>query len=323
MSFSVQAQRGDGQPLVWSGTSLGSLFAKTQPASPRFWGMLADLLRFNAPDHRPGPAWQRCADAPNPGRFLDEHRFGRAFRQWYFMPMMACIWSPHGADAARFPVATMVRFCHNHGLLPNLNRPQWWTVQGGARRYVQPLPPIVSDVRLATPVHSVHAAQHAGRSGVAVHIASGSDWFDRVILATHSDQALALLADASAAERAALGAIGCQPNEAVLHTDTAVMPPQRAAWASHGTTSARPPPRRKTRVCLHHWINQPAAAALCARRDREPEPGAPDCRRQRCCSASPTPTRCSIWPPCRPKSRWRRCRPARALCRGLDGLRLS
>ena len=257
MSFSVQAQRADGQPLVWSGTSLGSLFAqKRNLASPRFWGMLADLVRFNA---LTTALAQRGSDAQmhqTLGAFLDEHRFGRAFREWYFMPMMACIWSCPTAQMLEFPVATMVRFCHNHGLLQVLNRPQWWTVQGGARRYVQAIAAHVPDVRLATPVQRVHAAEQAGRQGVAVHSASGSAWFDRVILATHSDQALALLGDASAAERATLGAIGYQPNEAVLHTDNAVMPPQRAAWASWNYERAPSTAQEDARVCLHYWINQ-------------------------------------------------------------------
>lgn len=257
MSFSVQTQLTGGQDLVWSGTSLTSLFAqKRNLVSPPFWGMLADLVRFNALTTALARSGSDAQMHQTLGAFLDEHRFGRAFREWYFMPMMACIWSCPTAQMLEFPVATMVRFCHNHGLLQILNRPQWWTVQGGARHYVQAIAAQIDDQRLATPVHRVRSGSRDGQDGVWVDSASGTEWFDRVILATHSDQALALLGDASAAERATLGAIGYQPNVAVLHTDTSVMPPQRAAWASWNYERAPSTEQEDARVCLHYWINQ-------------------------------------------------------------------
>ena len=138
MSFSVQVPqaRGD-QPLEWSGSNLATVFAqKRNVLSPRFWGMLRDLLRFN----------QLCTQLATHGQdaqlneplhnFLDRHHFGHAFRDWYFLPMLGCIWSCPTDQMLQFPVATMIRFCHNHGLLQVSNRPQWHTVVGGAKHYV-------------------------------------------------------------------------------------------------------------------------------------------------------------------------------------------
>lgn len=260
MSFSVQAHDASGQrPVCWSGTDLNGLFAQRSNLwSPRFWGMLRDLLRFNALTTRLALQGSDAQMQQTLGDFLAEHRFGQAFREWYFMPMMACIWSCPTAQMLQFPVATMVRFCHNHGLLQVTNRPQWWTVQGGARHYVQAITAQVADKRLNSPVHGVRHDPEAfgGLGGVRVHTPAGEELFDRVILATHSDQALALLQDPSAQERSVLGAIGYQPNVAVLHTDTAVMPARRAAWSAWNYERAHDAGRESSRVCLHYWINR-------------------------------------------------------------------
>ena len=260
MSFSVQARQGRGaRPLVWSGTDLNGLFAQRSNLwSPRFWGMLKDLMRFNALTTRLAESGTDAQMRQTLGAFLDEQGFGPAFREWYFMPMMACIWSCPTQQMLQFPVATMVRFCHNHGLLQVTNRPQWWTVQGGARHYVQAITAAVSDKRLNSRVHSVDydAQANAGRGGVWVRTTQGLERFDRAILATHSDQALAVLQDASSLERALLGAIRYQPNVAVLHTDTTVMPPQRAAWAAWNYERAQDAQQEQARVCLHYWINR-------------------------------------------------------------------
>lgn len=264
MSFSVQAQRAHGaRPLVWSGTDLNGLFAQRSNLwSPRFWGMLKNLMRFNALTTRLANAGTDAQMQQTLGAFLEEQRFGQAFREWYFMPMMACIWSCPTQQMLQFPVATMVRFCHNHGLLQVTNRPQWWTVQGGARHYVQAITAHIDDKRLNTPVQGVaydalaQTQGNSGRGGVWVHTAQGRELFDRVILATHSDQALSLLQDASEQERALLGAIRYQANVAVLHTDTSVMPPQRAAWAAWNYERAQDAQQEQARVCLHYWINR-------------------------------------------------------------------
>src|SRR5690348_3712636 len=156
---------------------------------------------------------------------MKAHRFGDAFRDWYFLPMLGCIWSCPADQMLKFPVATMIRFCHNHGLIQVANRPQWWTVSGGARNYVEKILAGVPDKRLNTPVRRIER----DAAGVRVSTNQGTEHFDHVVLATHSDQSLALLAQPTAQERDVLGAIRYQPNRAVLHTDTTVLPQQRAA----------------------------------------------------------------------------------------------
>lgn len=259
MSFSVQAQQATGQALEWSGTDLNGLFAqRSNLLSPRFWGMLMDLLRFNALTTRLALAGNDARMHQTLGDFLDEQGFGQAFREWYFMPMMACIWSCPTAQMLQFPVATMVRFCHNHGLLQVTNRPRWWTVRGGAKHYVQAITAHIADKRLDCRVHGVchDPLANGGRGGVWVHTADGRELFDRVILATHSDQALALLIDATPLERELLGAIAYQPNVAVLHTDTSVMPRQRAAWSAWNYERAAHAEQENAHVCLHYWLNR-------------------------------------------------------------------
>ena len=147
----------------------------------------------------------------------------------------------------------MIRFCHNHGLLQVADRPQWHTVVGGARNYVRKLLPSVADARLNTPVRSV---RRVPATGVAVATDSGTEVFDEVVLACHSDQSLALLADATPQERNVLGAIRYQPNHTVLHTDTAVLPRHPRAWAAWNYARATHQGREQAAVCLHYLINR-------------------------------------------------------------------
>ena len=186
------------------------------------------------------------------GDFLKEHRFGDAFRDWYFLPMLGCIWSCPTDQMLKFPVATMIRFCHNHGLIQVANRPQWWTVSGGARNYVEKILAGVPDKRLNTPVRRIER----DAAGVRVSTDQGIEHFDHVVLATHSDQSLALLAQPTAQEREVLGAIRYQPNRAVLHTDTTVLPQRRAAWAAWNYERAPHDGHDAGQVCLHYLLNQ-------------------------------------------------------------------
>ena len=195
---------------------------------PRFLGMLADLMRFNRLTTRIALAGTEGELSQPLGEFLDAHRFGPAFRDWYFLPMMACIWSCPTAQMLAFPVATMIRFCHNHGLIQIANRPQWRTVRGGSQRYVEKIVAGLSDARLNTPVRRIER----DADGVRIATDAGTEAFDHLVLATHSDQALALLAEPSPAEAAVLGAIRYQPNHAVLHTDASVLPERPSAWAA-------------------------------------------------------------------------------------------
>lgn len=280
MSFSVQARQ-DG--LEWSGSDLGTVFAqKRNLLRPRFLGMLADLLRFNRLTTAMAER-NEDAELQEPiGDFLDRHRFGPAFRQWYFLPMIGCIWSCPTDQMLRFPIGTMIRFCHNHGLIQVSNRPQWRTVTGGSRQYVRRMLQAISDARLNTPVSEVRRLPPAsGAAGVMVATAHGSERFDEVVLACHSDQALALLADATDDERRVLGAIRYHPNRAVLHTDTTVLPQRRRAWAAWNYARAADAGREQAAVCLHYLINrlqplpwqQPVIVSLNPDPAHEPAPG--------------------------------------------------
>jgi len=255
MSFSVQVP-GAGAlgagALEWSGSNLATVFAqKRNLLRLRFWGMLSELLRFNRLCTALAGSDQEQALAQPLGEFLDQHDFGAAFRHWYFLPMMGCIWSCPTDQMLRFPVATMVSFCHNHGLIQVQNRPQWRTVAGGARQYVNAILQGL-DARLAMPVTQIE------RNAAGVLICTGScvEHFDAVVLAVHSDQALRLLAQPSVAEQRVLGAIGYQPNRAVLHTDTRMLPQRRAAWAAWNYERAADGAQESARVCLHYWINR-------------------------------------------------------------------
>ena len=254
MSFSVQVPgAAAGRPLEWSGSSLSTVFAQRgNLLRPRFWGMLADLMRFNQLTTRLALANEEAAMAQPLGEFLQAHRFGESFRDWYFLPMLGCIWSCPTEQMLRFPVATMIRFCHNHGLLQVSDRPQWHTVVGGARHYVDKIIANLADKRLNTPVRRIER----DAAGVRVVTDHGAERFDRVVLATHSDQALALLAAPTAQERAVLGAIRYQPNHAVLHTDASVLPKRRAAWAAWNYERAARQGDGSAGVCLHYWLNQ-------------------------------------------------------------------
>ena len=260
MSFSVQAALPkSGRHLEWSGTNLNGVFSQRRNLlSPRFLGMLRDLARFNRLTQQIATAGQEWQLQQSLGEFLQQNRFSRSFIDWYFLPMVACIWSCPTEQMLQFPVATMIRFCHNHGLNQVSNRPQWWTVKGGARHYVDKIVATVADKRLNTPVRGIE--RHGASGGVTVMTDQGSEHFDRVVLATHSDQALALLRDASAAERHTLGAIRYHPNLAVLHTDTTVLPRHTRAWAAWNYESAAADPATTGTsghaVCLHYLLNR-------------------------------------------------------------------
>ena len=255
MSFSVQS-RDSG--LEWSGSDLNGVFAQRRNLlRPRFLKMLAEVMRFNglATDIAHRGAEQELSEPI--GDFLTRHRFGDAFRDWYFLPMIGCIWSCPTDQMLRFPIATMIRFCHNHGLIQVTDRPQWHTVRGGAKHYVEKLLARLPDARLNTPVTAVRRLPPGqGQAGVTVHTAAGEERFDEVVMACHSDQSLALLADATPGERSVLGAIGYHPNRAVLHTDASVMPQRRRAWAAWNYERAPETQREQSAVCLHYWLNR-------------------------------------------------------------------
>ena len=254
MSFSVQTPRASGQrAMEWSGSNLNTVFAqRSNLLSPTFLGMLRDVLRFNTLANALADRGEDHALMQPLGEFLETHKFGSAFRHWYLLPMLGCIWSCPTDQMLQFPVATMVRFCHNHGLIQVVNRPQWFTVTGGAKHYVEKLLRHIPHTHLQTPVKRIERND----SGARVFTETGSEVFDAVVLACHADQALSLLAQPTPQEQALLGAIRYHPNKAVLHTDTSVMPKKKLAWAAWNYERATDLGLESSRVCLHYWINR-------------------------------------------------------------------
>jgi predicted NAD/FAD-binding protein len=234
MTFAVSMESPD---LEWSGSNLATLFAqKRNLVRPGFWRMVQDFLRFNRETMEPLPAISL-------GAYLDQQGYRREFREWYLLPMAAAIWSCPTKTMLDYPLSTFVRFCRNHGLLQIADRPQWLTVQGGGREYVKKLAAGISEIRLGTPVQRVVTND----AGIVLTTATGDEQFDGVVLACHSDQALAIRADdASAIEREILGSVRYQPNRAVLHTDAAILPRDPRVWsawnyaAGPGTSGEQP-----------------------------------------------------------------------------------
>ena len=257
MSFSVKVPGAgsDGKQLEWSGSSLNSVFAQRgNLLNWKFLRMLKDIMRFNRVTTAVASANAEAAMMQALGDFLKANRFSDEFRDWYFLPMMGCIWSCPTDQMLQFPVATMIRFCYNHGLIQVANRPQWWTVKGGARHYVEKIIASIPDKRLNTPVRLVER----DLEGVRIITDGRAERFDKVVLAAHSDQSLAMLRDASRAEQSVLGSIRYQANRAVLHTDASVLPEKKLAWAAwnyersqHTQLADRP----ATSVCLHYLLN--------------------------------------------------------------------
>jgi predicted NAD/FAD-binding protein len=256
MSFSVSVGPHD---FEWCGTSLATLFA--QPANalrPGFWRMLVDILRFNRQATRLALQADAGLDADTLGMplgdFLARHGYSRSFRDGYLLPMAAAIWSCPMSTMAGFPVGSFARFFHNHGLLSLTDRPQWHTVRGGSREYVRRIAAQLDDVRPGTPVLAVRRLGAQGAAGVAISTASGTEAFDQVVLACHSDQAMTLLTDLDPQERDILQAIPYQPNQAWLHTDAALMPRRRSAWAAWNYLSDGNPQAPK--VSVTYWLNR-------------------------------------------------------------------
>jgi predicted NAD/FAD-binding protein len=263
MSFGIKLtdSRGISQ-LEWCGSDdISTVFA--QPSNlfkPKFIGMLMDLMRFNR--EATALAARKATLTGTLGEYLDANGYGRAFRDWYLVPMAACIWSTPTKQIDDFPLATFVTFCANHGLISVNNRPKWRTIKGGARHYVEKLRADLTDIRLKANIQSVARTAN----GVSIQTENGAEHFDHVVMACHSDQSLALLGDASDEERRVLSAVRYMPNVAVLHTDHTLLPNRKRAWASwnyHAAyqTEAR---RNDSPVSLTYLLNklQPLPVSL-------------------------------------------------------------
>jgi len=235
MSFAVSLENPD---LEWAGSNLATVFGQKRNLVRRpFWSMLSDILRFN----RESMAW--LATHPDNQRslrnFLAEGRYSAAFSDWYLLPMAAAIWSCPTGQMLDMPLATFIRFCQNHGLLQVFDRPMWRTVKGGGRAYVRKIAALLDDIRLACPVISV---TRDGKALTLTHV-HGSEQFDQVVMACHSDQSLAILGNAATdAQRAVLSAIRYQPNRAVLHTDRALLPRDEKLWSAWNYFAGRGEP---------------------------------------------------------------------------------
>lgn len=247
MSFAASI---DGGRVEYGLADLDTIFAqRTNALSPRFLRMLRDILLFN----------RDAESVAQDGRMtirdlLAKLGTGDAFRDWYITPFSGAIWSTPTVGILDFPAKALVQFFKNHALMSPHGQHQWYTVQGGSVQYVSRLQALMTrqgvDIRLGAPIAGVR------RESGAVHVRThGGDWemFDDVVFATHSDVALAALSDASAQERAALGAVRYQPNEAVLHADTALMPRRRKTWSSWNYVE--PKGVARDRIGLTYWMN--------------------------------------------------------------------
>lgn len=240
MGFSVTA---DFEDFEYAGTPRGVFCQGRNLVRPRFHRMIGDLVRFNRnlsallASGEPGPSLRE---------FLDEGGYSDWFVDRLIVPQASAVWSADPEQMWTFPVRFLAEFFANHGMLTFRDRPQWMTVQGGSKSYVEALVARIGAerVRLNTPVREV--SRHDD------HVLVDGERFDEVVLACHSDQALAMLADPSDAEREILGAIPYQRNEAVLHTDASLLPKRRAArqaWNYH--LLAEP----KDRTTVTYWMN--------------------------------------------------------------------
>jgi uncharacterized protein len=224
MSFSVSAVAED---FEYAGTPRGLLAQPGNLTRPAFVRMIREYLRFN----RDAQALLRSGDdRTSLGDWLAGLRYSDGFIRRLIVPQAAAVWSADPDQMWSFPARFLVTFFHNHGMLSLRDRPQWRTVTGGSARYVEALTaPFADRIRLGTPVDAVQRLD----DHVLVTPRGGEpERFDEVVLATHADQSLSMLADASDREHEILGAIPYQPNEAVLHTDRALLPRRRAAWSS-------------------------------------------------------------------------------------------
>ena len=228
MGFSVSD---DATGLEYAGNNLNTLFAqRANLVSPRFLSMVRDILRFNkesVSDLQAGT----LGTGETLGAYLQRKRYSKAFCDKYLLAMTSAIWSADFSDARDFPVEFFIRFFRNHGLLQVRNRPQWRVIEGGSREYIQPLIFGFED-RIFVNHRVSRVERPPGRSPVLTFQDGSQKVFDQVVLATHSDQALGMLADPTPQEKSILGAIPYRDNDVVLHTDHRLLPKNRKTWSS-------------------------------------------------------------------------------------------
>lgn len=247
MSFGVSIDNGR---LEYEGSVAGMTAQAGNLIRPRYWRMLADLTRF----YREARALLDSEETgPTLGDWLAARRYGDGFVYDHLLPMAAAIWSCPVETMMAFPARSFVQFFAHHGLLDFTNRPQWRTVIGGSRVYVDEVASsFAGSIRLGAPVASVNRLS----GGVAVALTDGVvEIFDEVVLATHGDQARTLLRDADAEEQAVLDAFTTQPNQAILHRDSRLMPKRRRTWASWNYAASGDDPANR-KVAVTYWMNR-------------------------------------------------------------------
>lgn len=272
MSFAASLGNG---AIEYAGTDLNGLFGqRLNLVRPRFWSMLADLVRF----YRSAPSvlGTSAADETTLGDYLDAHGYGKAFVEDHLLPMGAAIWSTTAADMRAYPIRAFVRFFQSHGLLSLTNRPQWRTVRDGSRAYVAALTRPYAD-RI---VHDGVTAVRRFDDHVTIETTGGeTPSFDHVVIAAHADQAHDMLADRDPLETGLLGSWRYTANRAVLHTDPNLMPENRRVWASWNFIEGRQgDDATGGPLCVTYWMNSlqslPTARNLFVTLNpvREPEP---------------------------------------------------
>ncbi|MCE9625276.1 MAG: FAD-dependent oxidoreductase [Deltaproteobacteria bacterium] len=247
MSFGIRCDR---TGVEYSSASLNSLFAQRRNLlRPSFYRMTLDILRFNRESKELLTEYS-LKDIPM-GEYLQMRNYSRAFVEHYLLPMGAAVWSSTPEQIRDFPAAYFVRFFSNHGMLAVYDQPQWRVIRGGSKTYVEAITrPFLQKIRLRCPIESVR--REKDRVLVKPR-GSAEESFDQVIFATHSDQTLRLLSDATAPERDILGAIPYQENQTALHLDTRMLPKRRGAWASWNYLL---PPDPQDRVTVTYYMNR-------------------------------------------------------------------
>jgi uncharacterized protein len=265
MSFAVSV--GPHQ-FEWCGSNLASLFSQPSNAlSWRFWRMLKDVVRFNkeattlAQSISIGDSESIKVLQMPLRQFLKSKNYSDAFRDDYLVPMAAAIWSCSTKSMLEFPVGSFVRFFHNHGLLQITNRPRWFTVPGGAKQYIEKIQAMIEayggKILLNAGVQKVVRKTSAtGTPYTVIVCANGSQTFDHVILACHSNQSLHLVDDLTSAEQSVLNSIPYQPNRAYLHTDENLMPKRKSAWAAWNYLSEKRGTEQEQSVSVTYWCNR-------------------------------------------------------------------
>ena len=249
MSFAVSLREGG---CEYEGSLAGLVAQPGNLLKPRYWSMISDLIRFYRTGYsraHSGPADESLAE------FLRREGYGTAFIEDHLLPMAAAIWSCSARTMLDYPVRSFLQFMENHKLLNFIDRPQWRTVKGGSREYVNRLIDTLGGmdggrVHLNTNITGIRRDQ----GGVILSIEGQGDvWFDKVVMAAHADQSLAMITDATVLERDILSSFQFQPNRAVLHSDPSLMPKRRAAWGSWNYIGSH---EGEESLCLTYWMNK-------------------------------------------------------------------